>query len=163
MLSAPASSFMACLSNLLPHLDGCPHGAIDGGPLPVPLGLTSSISNFTASASTIPTPTYSMLSFYRRRGSSLPRRLFFSDLRRPSSPPGSPRRYLFGERVQAPLPRRHSFHDVRETGILPYRDSCPHLCDCGRACREADPQHVWHYCQTCQDDLSLRSVSNLYY
>ena len=63
MLSAPASSFMACLSNLLPHLDGCPHGAIDGGPLPVPLGLTSSISNFTASASTIPTPTYSMLSF----------------------------------------------------------------------------------------------------
>ena len=32
--------------------------------------------------------------FYRCRASSLPRRLFFSDLRRPSSPPGSPRHYL---------------------------------------------------------------------
>ena len=64
--------------------------------------------------------------FYRCRASSLPRRLFFSDFRRPSSPPGSPKHYLFGEHVQAPLPRRHSFHDLRET-ILSYRDALTYV------------------------------------
>ena len=44
VLSAPASSSMACLPNLLSHLNGRPHGANDGGPLPVPPGPISSIS-----------------------------------------------------------------------------------------------------------------------
>ena len=54
---------MACLPNLLSHVDGRSRGANDGGPLPVPPGPISSISRPQRRPSLCPMLTNIMLSF----------------------------------------------------------------------------------------------------
>ena len=83
---------MARLPTVLAYLDGYPHGANDRGPSLISCGYLRRYQSQVFISN--PNANLHHGEFYRPRGSSLPRRLFFRDLRRPSSPPSSPRHHL---------------------------------------------------------------------
>ena len=148
MLPAPAIASMACMSALEPLTE-------DLYPFHVVQFHGISIDH--------PDANLRHAEFYRPRGSSLPRHLvayssgIFDALPLHRARPGT-------------ISSAHEFgHLLLDDALfttcvklVPYRFevAAPTSVTVGRPARE--PQHVWHYCQTCRDDLSLRTAIYIY-